>query len=700
MVACLGDTSWPWPLVDAHLALIRAVTAAFASILVPTDNPDDIARSVSQTVKILSRAYPVDIAVVAGFDRNVIIAAEEAAFVDAALPNVIRRRAEQFNFDYKVLDAVIAWKYQSLPNITRDMLQGPERAWVRTTLDEMGLLADSAFDHQSDAATVAPAIDDALDAALDQAAEPRLLQAYVGSPEPGAQPDSILRAGENAVDIFIGPPEAAAQAGPEFPQATIFDDPAINHVTLTAVLVPLLPRADPVRTELVVPRVGRSRDARLPWNLPDTAKPVQARIVVLYHNRVIQTALLSGTVGAPAKLTERLVLWQALNHLDDRQRFDRAFILNHDDTGNATVISHADGSTAVEALPEVNAITGRIRNSLLRAATETTAKTSGTSDVVRRILIEAAVHGRDLFMTLMAYLQNFAAAKRVQIVSARPGWFLPLELIYDRPAPKNDATLCKNWVAGTGCGQHCFQSDTDKSVMCPSVFWGMSRVIERHYAELTDPNGTAFLLTAEPTRSRRTLTLTHAALAASAKVRAADVTNTQAQLMKPTVAADWPAWEGALTDTLTDLLVLMPHTDFKTTALEISPHPKGRKALKDEDIKLLRGRLERTHVTGDRDVTPVVVLFGCDTAGFEDDPSGYAGRFMQLGAAVVLSTLTMLLNRHAAEMSQLLAAMLLDKSRPEQPVGDLVAKFRRDAVRAGLVSALAVTALGDADWKV
>jgi hypothetical protein len=217
---------------------------------------------------------------------------------------------------------------------------------------------------------------------------------------------------------------------------------------------------------------------------------------------------------------------------------------------------------------------------------------------------------------------------------------------------------------------------------------------------LTDPNGTAFLLTAEPTRSRRTLTLTHAALAASAKVRAADVTNTQAQLMKPTVAADWPAWEGALTDTLTDLLVLMPHTDFKTTALEISPHPKGRKALKDEDIKLLRGRLERTHVTGDRDVTPVVVLFGCDTAGFEDDPSGYAGRFMQLGAAVVLSTLTMLLNRHAAEMSQLLAAMLLDKSRPEQPVGDLVAKFRRDAVRAGLVSALAVTALGDADWKV
>src|SRR5258707_695683 len=44
MVVCLGDRGRPWPVVDAHLALIRAVTAAFVNILAPTDDADDLVR--------------------------------------------------------------------------------------------------------------------------------------------------------------------------------------------------------------------------------------------------------------------------------------------------------------------------------------------------------------------------------------------------------------------------------------------------------------------------------------------------------------------------------------------------------------------------------------------------------------------------------------------------------------------------------
>ena len=55
---------------------------------------------------------------------------------------------------------------------------------------------------------------------------------------------------------------------------------------------------------------------------------------------------------------------------------------------------------------------------------------------------------------------------------------------------------------------------------------------------------------------------------------------------------------------------------------------------------------------------------------------------------------------HAAAMSQQLAAMLRAPDRQEQPLGELVADFRREAVRGGLISALAVTAYGDADWMV
>jgi hypothetical protein len=60
----------------------------------------------------------------------------------------------------------------------------------------------------------------------------------------------------------------------------------------------------------------------------------------------------------------------------------------------------------------------------------------------------------------------------------------------------------------------------------------------------------------------------------------------------------------------------------------------------------------------------------------------------------------MLLNTHAAALSQQLAGLLVDPGRAEQPLGELVARFRRDAVRGGLVSALSVTAYGDADWTV
>jgi hypothetical protein len=698
MVVCLADRGDPWPVVDAHLALIRAVTAASANVLVPADNPDAVVRGVLRAVRFLSHGHPVDVAITSGFDDDVVIAGEVATFVDATVPNMIRRQAEQFSLDYAVLEEVNIRRYQA-PDTTVEELRLPGVRWLRT-LDQLDVLADNAFENESDAAMAAPELREALDAALDKAAEPRLLQAYVGAPCPNTVPDNILRPGENAINIFIGPWEAGALEGPEFPDAEIFGDPTINQVTLTAVLAPLQPRVDPVRTELVVPRVGRSRDARLTWNVPDVSQSVQARIVIMYHNRVIQTALIGGTIGEPARLTERLVLWQTFNRLDDRQRFDRAFILNHDAADNAALISHANGITTVDALPELNAITGRIRASLLRAITEIKKGADGASDAARSIFIDAAAHGRDLFRNLEDYLYNFSSAKRIQVVAARPGWFLPLELIYDRPAPDPDATLCKNWVARSECGKHCFQDDEDDSVVCPSVFWGMSRVIERHQAQLTDPNGTAFLLTTEPTRNRRTLTLTHAALAASGKVGATDVKNTSAKLPNPTVAATWPAWKVALKHTATDLLVLMPHTDSSTTALEISPHPKGPRPLREEDIRLKRGQLEKKYVTGGRDVTPFVVLFGCDTAGFEDDPSGYAGTFMKLGAGVVISTLTMLLNRHAAEMSQLLAATLFDVSRPEEPVGDLVAKFRRDAVRAGLISALAVAAYGDADWKV
>lgn len=697
-VLCFDGHGPTWPVMDAHLAMLRAASASVGTLLVPPVPPDELAVRVLRSLRYLSHAHPFDVAVTAAFDRQVVLAGEIDALADTALPTLIGRRTRQLRVDVEALGWAMAEPpeppepSEPPPSTLREPASRLREVVERVATPvfaELDLLTTGMFEHESDEGSRVPRLTRAVDRALDEAGAttPRLLQAYVGSPD-AIVADNTLRAGTNAVDLFIGPEEAGALLGPAAPNALLgFDDPAINRVRLTVVLAPLVPRGEPVRSELDVPRTGRSANARLLWDVPPKGR-VQARIMVLHRNRVIQTALLGGRIGGAARLTERLVLWDRLSQLDDRQPFDRAFVLNHDDAGDAAVVSHCDGTTTIEALAEIDATTERIRKYLLDA-TQLTSTGKAATEAARKILIDVAVEGNDLYSTLEAHLARFAEARRIQIVTARTGRFLPLEMVYDRPAPDEDAALCANWSAGKPCGPHCFADADDTTVVCPSIFWGMSRVIERHHTSLTDGAATAFLVTATPIRQQRTLDITHAVLAASKKVRPVDVDKTAAALGPGTVrAVSWEEWQAALKAKPADLLVLLPHTDPAVRTLEIS------------GSTLRSGRVEKRHVTGGQPVNPVVVLFGCDTAGSKDDPAGYATRFMAKGAAVVFSTLTMLLGRHAAAMSQRLVTALQDPARAEQPLGELVAAFRREAVRAGLISALAVTAYGDADWKV
>ena len=668
-VVCVGEASGAWPVLDAHLALVRAATGAVATAVTPADDVDAVAHRVRLLLRFIAHGHPLDVALTAAFERRILLAAEIDALAEAALPAELRLRARQHRADIEAFGHAMA--------------EPP-------ALEELEMLPDGAFDHESEEASRAIAPAEAVEAALDaaEAAVPRLLQAWVGPYDEPVVPDNVLRAGANAVDVFIGPEEAGALVAREVTDEQLgFTDPAVNRVRLTVVLAPLVPRGEPSRAELDVPRTGRSGSARLRWDLPESGR-VQARILVLHRNRVLQTAVLTGRVGEEAVMRGRLVLWDRLSHLDDRQPFDRTFVLNHDDEGRDAVVSHADGATTIEAMAEIDATTERIRSHLLRA-TQLTSTGAAARKAAKRILIDVAVEGYGLYVTLEDHLAGFASARRIQVVTARAGRFLPLELVYDRPAPDEDAELCPNWVAGRECGPHCFADEEDSTVVCPAVFWGMSRVIERQHTTLAGREGTAFLVTATPTREQRLLTVTHAVLGASEKVRATDVTRTAKALGEDaTRVATWEEWVAALKAAPSDLLVLMPHTDPKVRTMEITGQ-----SLRIERVKT-------GHVTGGHEVRPVVVLFGCDTDGSRDDPAGFATWFMKKGAAVVFSTLTMLLARHAAAMSQQLASALRAPDRAEQPLGELVAAYRREAVRGGLISALAVTAYGDADWKV
>ena len=155
-------------------------------------------------------------------------------------------------------------------------------------------------------------------------------------------------------------------------------------------------------------------------------------------------------------------------------------------------------------------------------------------------------------------------------------------------------------------------------------------------------------------------------------------------------AETWDGWQAALATKPFDLLVLLPHTDYNLPSLFIG-----------SQVELRRGQIEPPFVTGGHDdLRPMVVLFGCETAGTGDDPAGFATRFMTKGAAVVFTSLTKLLGSHAAELAERLGVLLLDDARAKMPLSELLTRFRQEAVRSGLLAALAVGAYGDADWRV
>ena len=521
----------------------------------------------------------------------------------------------------------------------------------------------------------------------------------------GAPPNAFC-VGQNTVAVFIDEPHEEAIGLSALTDADLGFKPDVDDVRLGVALVPLSPPGPPRRASIVVPRFGASTVARLTLTVPEGTREVSARLLVLHRNRVLYTAVLAGAVGHRAQLGEHTLVRPNLTGLRDRRRFDVAIVANHDAAGRAGLMAYRDGratSVEVATMDELTGVLTRLRELLIDAAFLPPPRRGsparwGPEEVA--LLVQLALRGRDLHAFLEAHLRAFGEdPRRIQVITARSGAFLPLELAYTRPAPDDDARLCPSWAAGgADCGPDCGDGPEDTTIVCPAAFLGVRATIERHYAAGTAEDawgggGRQYLTTATPTKGRRRLTVRHAVLATSEKVSAADVRATLKVLGGGTPRAKtWTEWTRALAAADTDVLVLLPHTTVVDAAsiLEISAST------------LDRARIERRHVTGGRTVRPLVLLLGCDTAGTALDPGGFATRFLQRDAAVVLSALTMLDTSHAARLAERTVTALREAAadRRRTPLGDLVTAVRRTAVADGLVSALAVTAYGDADWTV
>ncbi len=661
LVLFAGEPLQRWPVVEGLVTTIRAATGAMGAAIVPAGS----LAMLGIVVREMSHALPIDVAITMAWGGEALLWAEADRLDRSLVPEVAVRRAREFRAATRVLA-------HAMP---------PEAPAAAMALDGMAAGAFAGETHEASSIAVES---DSLDAALDATGDARWLQARV-NPEADGELNE-LAIGANELLVFVGPAEEGA-----LQTESAFDDSKLpwreedaDAFRLTVVLAPLVPRGEPQARELELPRFGRSQDVRFDLEVPVGTTEVSARILVLFRNRILQTAVVTGRVGESAALTELLALLPTLTGLDERRVFDAALLANHDTKGLRALIAHASPRTTVSEGGAVQATIDHLAAVLLRAADLKPAPNGLASKRAREILVELAVHGREL----NDGLETLATAKRIQVVTAGGDWFLPIELAYEREAPNEGAMVCENFRRDpTACGPACPQS---LDVVCPSAFWGLSRTIERHRFDpgLRENIGTQIVLVGQPRAKRRTLVLERALVGASARVKPPDLAPAIAALGAPvSSASDWTAWETALAAADTQLLVLLPHTNYADPSLEISNN------------KLKRGRIERRHVTGGRNVEPVVVLFGCRTAGTRGDPGGFASRFMMKDAAIVFHSIADLKAGHAAQLTERLAT-LLRSARERSAVSELLTQFRRDAVHAGLLAALAISAYGDADWRL
>jgi hypothetical protein len=534
----------------------------------------------------------------------------------------------------------------------------------------------------------------------------------------------LRAAAAHAVDVFIGPREhGGLTADRPFPEAELPPSPS-GH-SLTVVFSEPVVAPDAQVGTLFLPPEGVSAPCRFFFRLPQGVDRIEARISVLYRNRILQTALLrAAAVADPDRrdavsslaVTVEAVVRPALSGLDARRPFDAALVLNHATDGSPQLTAMSgDRAELISFTPGMDAEVHWFSDKLSHIALDPEGYDSLTADGTVRLLRTLAQHGHllyDAIVTDWSLGERITGARRIQLVATRPDAFVPLEFVYERASPRDDAPLCPGAAEALEAGRcpsTCPPDGDQKGVVCPIAFWCLNRVIERH---AHDPrvrlDGHDFGLQTEPASGRASLSpYVRALLGASSRVdgvipggvAAVEQTLDEVTRHRVSEAAAWDDWATEVRAGSPSLMVLLVHHDIASNDLpeiEIG-----------EEKFLSVADLDRQYVLGpSRDRRPVVLLIGCKTAREEQvDFHSFVAGFRRNGAAAVIGTLATILGRHATPVTQGLIKALEElmgasSSANGLVLGDALLVVRRRLLAAGVPMALCLVAYGDADWQL
>jgi hypothetical protein len=500
----------------------------------------------------------------------------------------------------------------------------------------------------------------------------------------------------------------------------------------------------PMLADIELPQVGTSSEATFEF-VPKTAANFEARVSIIHRGRVLQTAILKTQVlasrtDATAAHTISLVDETHVRHdwtsLDQRPRFDLAFICNHDSANVPGVTAIADSFAWAPSTEGIESVVAEINATLSRVATN--AKSKDHSEGLDKgenpqLFIDLAFSGRELFLQLLGeqLSRNTAGdidlradhVTHIQVVATRPDAVIPIEFIYDYALPDDgEATVCPQHrkALETGrCDPNCPGKLKPEDHVCPMGFWGVRKVIERHVADPAaqpSDNGVP-IAQSEATSARTKLNIGNGAvLGHSSIVKDADVAPLLALLAQHiegsvTHAGNWDEWAEAVAEHSPQLLIAFPHSVNKGSQRTLE---FGEKVLLTTSIKSRkevmasrRGEVKWHVRTPDGD-PPMVFLLGCDTASTATTFSSHVAKFRVAGAAIVVSTIATVFGEHAVRVGTAIVEELLKRTNPDvdgTPLDrDRLGEILRDAKRAALLQslpmALCVVAFGDADWSL
>ncbi len=506
---------------------------------------------------------------------------------------------------------------------------------------------------------------------------------------------------------------------------------------------------EPQISEVVLPPEGDSSECRFFFHVGENIKEIEARISILYKNRVLQTALLkAAVVFEPSEtsddfkitMTREAIVRADFSGLKERRYFDAAFILNEDSNHNHGVTAIKDQYVAFstpEGLTEFNKQVDKFLTDISDDPNIYTGKLDNPATV--KLLSNLAKHGRKLYKSLTEYQKssplanilialsesNFISGnpKRIQIISAKPDTRLPFEFLYDRAAPTGEKTkLCPNAVAGLekgACFTDCPGIASPEDHVCPLGFWGLSNIIERHTHSIEYSTETLhgdFRWQTEPLENRKHLEVFRKVLfAASNKADVLEEVSVKGKTeikkggvekigsalsaitnSKVSKINSWRQWSDSIKSEAPSALILLTHT--KTTNGNIL-------ALEIEDgtqPDMLLESIEPEYVYSvKKNLPPIVLLIGCETGKAKIEFMNFVAGFRQCGATIIVSTGTTILGRHAIPVTfELLKTLDELTKEPNRSFGEAMRLIKQKMLARGIPMVLTLMSYGDADWQI